>query len=308
MSASIKRYHHFSSSMAGTHIATSLSSGQAASVIAASIPQELFSNIVRHVIKVDVDGWLPHVSLRGQLNCALVCVYWAQEIRQSLYDKRAVWLVTEEQAKGFRKLLVHRGSKRLTPILDMIADINIRQNAHSRAWHHILLCLIPFIPPYKLRRLHIYGQRSVGPPSPHWGVPKRLPSFTTPYRRLWLSNLRFASLHALVTLLRQFPCLEELDLLYLRWDDNDIHAQAHPLPLITPQRRQPLLSRITMSECGDDALLFLHLAQLRPHGHSLLKTLSDEDQGAVSEIINVVWLAGVQDVWRIDFTVTSLSG
>lgn len=294
--------------MDGTHTPTSLSSGQARRVTAADIPPELYWNILRYVIrfKFDSNEYLPNDNLRRQLNCSLVCVYWAQEIRRSLYGKRIVWISTERQAKAFRKLVVHRGSERLTPIVDMIDHIDVQQDPDSRSWHHILLHLIPAIPPHKFRGLHVCGSSSVGPQSPHWGIPKRLPSFTTLYRRLNLRYLRFSSLHALVTLLRQFPRLEELNLNQLSWDDDDMHALAHLLP--STQRKHPLLSKIYLWRCGDIALLFLHLAQFRPYGHSLLKTLSDDDQGAVAEIISSVCVARVKHIYGVDLTVTALSG
>lgn len=274
-------------------------------VTAADIPPELHWNILRYVIAFGGDRFLPSVYLRGQLNCSLVCVYWAQQIRQSVYDKRRVWIFTEKQAKDLRKLVVHRGSERLTPIVDMIADIEVWHDADSRSWHHILLCLIPRIPPHKFWKLYIYayGDRSVGPRSPHWDVPMRLSSFTTPYRRLDLSYLRFPSLHALVTLPRQFPCLEELNISDLTWNDNDMHAPAHALPSTTPQRKHPLLSNITVGYCTDKTLLFLHLSLLRPYGLSLLNTLSDEDQGALAKTIN-----GVARSQDIALTVVALSG
>lgn len=301
--------------MEGTHTSTSLSSRQAIRATAANIPPELFWNILRYVIEFHEDNNLPNGDLCGQMNCSLVCVYWAQEIRRSLYDKRIVWIRNEKHAKGLRKLVVHRGSERLTPIVDMIAHINVIHDVKSRSWHHILMCLIPAIPPHKFRKLAIYSNfPTSSPQSSHWGVPKRLPSFTTPYSSLHLSNVRFPSLHALVSLLRQFPRLEELDLALLRWDDEDMNAPAHALPSTTPQLERncnrPLWSTIKLRECacGDNTLLFLHLAQLRPYGHSLLKTLSNNDQDAVAEIINVFSLGGAKDGHWINFTVAALSG
>lgn len=188
--STLRKGSHCSVPMADTHITSSLSSVQAAHVTAADIPPELFRNIVRHVTDFDADERLPcttgtSIALGEQLNCSLVCVYWAQEVRRSLYDKRRVWICTERQAKGFRKLVVHRSSKRLTPILDMIAHIDVYHTTDSRSWQHILLCLIPAISPHKFRQLRISGPSS--PRSLHWGVPKCLTSFTTPYRALELS-------------------------------------------------------------------------------------------------------------------------
>lgn len=305
--------------MAGTHIATSPPPGQARGVTAADIPQELFRNILRNVIELDVDDTLPNPKLRGQLNPSLVCVYWAQEILRSVYDRRKMRIETEKQAKAFRKLVVHRGSERLIPIVEMIDHIDVQHNTEFRSWHHILLCLIPAIPPHKFRQLQI---KSSGEPanvsfsaslcSPHWRVPKRLPSFSTSYRRLELVSLRFSSLHALTAFLRQFPHLEELSLMYLTWEDNNMNAPVRVLPSTAAHHSRPLLSKIQLSGCSDSTLLLLYLAQSRLYGLSLLKNLPGEDQGAITGMLNGVREAAVlqrTDVGvSIDYTTTPLSG
>lgn len=221
-----------------------------------------------------------------------MCVYWAQQCRRILFHEGAIDISSYKQAAEFRRIIVTAGSTRLTPIINLIATVDVAYSIHPDlpSWHHILGYLVPLIPPNKFGSLAILGPSSTPLRSPHWGVPRSLPAFITPYREFWLSDMHFPSLYILLSLLRQLPRLEDLNLSNLTWDTETV-VPAPTKPRKSSRREYPVLCKIYLLGCEHSALLFSHVMQLGPNAGSLLRTLSDEDKEAIVETVNGVCAA-----------------
>ena len=82
----------------------------------------------------------------------------------------------------------------------------------------------------------------MAPRSPHFGIPLSFPRYMIPYRRLELDNLRFASPRVLAGFLCHFPCLEELTLWSLAFDQDELPVPQHTpagAPATPSQIRRP---------------------------------------------------------------------
>ena len=101
---------------------------QAAPSRAADLPQELFANIIRHLHISFRDRLIPSMYLRhtGLGSGSLVCLYWAQQCRQVLYQGRNIRIRSMKHAVKFRELVTGAGCKRLKPIVDMIGSVDVR--------------------------------------------------------------------------------------------------------------------------------------------------------------------------------------
>lgn len=264
----------------------------------ADIPPELFPNIIRHLAVSGLREWdlLPSSLLH---NYTLVCTYWAQECRRRIYHERTIWIASEESAKRFRELVVSTSSKRLTPFVELIAEVIVGYHIlgetprnRCRYWHHILGFLVPLIPAHKFRRLSIEVlAQSEKQRTPHWTLSRPLSSSVMPFRELHLSYLHFQALRNLLRLLHQLPRLEQLVLTGLTWGDDNVPARRSPT---AKQRAQPMthsLRKIALDGCQDNHLLFPHLVQSGRDGGSLLRTLSDVEGLIVAEVMGSAYAA-----------------
>lgn len=275
---------------------------------AADIPPELFPNILQHVCLLGERSTLPHqYGPVGTEDCSRVSVYWAQACRENLFEGRTIKIDTIKHAVVFRELVVGHGSKRLTPIANMIAKVKVWHDMdhvtdNVRSWHHIVGALAGRIAPDKFKELRIEGPQRHNDSkfqnhhrklrsSPHWGIPN-LPSFNTPYRELRLWQLHLSSIRALLAILRHFSRLEVLHLYELTWNDSegdvlalvDVPAQSRPLD--TARSKRPLLSWIDIQACQNNALLFSQVAQYtRTNGTWPLQMLADADQTSIVRMI-----------------------
>lgn len=255
---------------------------------AADIPPELFPNILRYVCSLDEGDFLPYrYGAVGTANCSLVSVYWAQSCRESVFRGRRIVIESRKEAVVFRELVVGRGSQRLTPIADMIAEVSLWHEMTQRtpdacSWHHIVGALAGQIAPHKFKKLYIIGR----------SISTNLPSFITPYRELLLRGSHLPSPRALFAILRRFSRLEVLELRNVTWDDSeddmlamtDVPAQSRPLDVARTKR--PLLSRIIIHRCQNNALLFFQVVQFtRTNGTWPLQTLADADQTSIVRMI-----------------------
>lgn len=271
---------------------------------AADLPPELFPNILQYVCTLDEGHTVPRkFDPVGTENCSLVSVYWAQACRENVFRGRPIWIGSRKAAVVFRELVVGRGSRRLTPIADMIAEVSVWRDDHARSWHHIVGALAGRIAPHKFKHIHITGTSDLSSDdadrrrvrwSPHWGIPN-LPSFTTPYRKLTLWGLHLPSPRALLAILRHFARLEVLGLYSLTLDGSEggvlalIDAPAQSRPLDVARAKRPLLSRIDIDECQNNALLFSQVAQYtRTNGTWPLQMLADADQTSIVRMVKGV--------------------
>ena len=264
------------------------------------IPRDLFSNIIWYICsdgprKYFYDEKLPS----DMLSSALVCVFWAEECRRLMYRDIAVNITTMAQAVRFRDIVTGSAKhKQFTPIGDLIKSVDVTYSLKDgeEPWFHVVGLLAPHLEPHKLGKLFFttaknYHDNQISPIYMHtsrtirslyWNIPRSLPSFATPYRKVMLYELHFASTRTIVTIVRQFKLLRELELSRLTWD-HDTPADVQWAPCDPPTK--DFLSSIKVERCKDNVSLF---RQLWYHGPSpnLLQTLSNADQETLHMLID----------------------
>lgn len=235
--------------------------------VAARFPPELFLNVIQYVSTRDGGREFEWYGDPDLSRCSLVCLYWAQKCRHKRFEGKYASIATAQTAALFVSAALSTGSKRLKPIIDILAGISVQHELRfqPQSWHHIL---VPRIPPHKLHWLVIDGpaQGSLPPRqfrSPHIGLPRSLPAIWLPYPYLALRDMHFASMADLLHLVRNFRCLEVLELRRLTWDGEDAALQ-HLAP--PASRSPPSLSCIRVAGCPADFSLFSHVTRT----HNLL--------------------------------------
>lgn len=279
---------------------TPLSSLPKKRITAAHLPPELFRDIIQYVCGHN-EGEVSPVRLEAPLNtrkCSLVCLYWAQQSRRAQFRNRAVIIESRKQARGLWEIVMSSSSARLVPIVTLIGELWVRYlpgkldkaDKWPFPWYDILFTLIPKIPREKFAWLDIEASPrtssscSLCPssfPSSSVAHPQ-LPAsrYSAPFRVLYLNNMHFASVRDIINFTCRFRHVEQLYFSHLTWDKGG----SPWLPRTATLNQAPLISRISVNSCQDDALLFLQL-QFGHIGGSLLRTLPKEDQKIIASMI-----------------------
>lgn len=262
-------------------------------VTAANIPPELFPRII-HFVSTDARGEWHSDSDRALQNCSLVCAFWAEKARRMLHHERVIMIGSRLQAELFRQVVITTGSKRLTPVITLIAgiDVLVYLGLDARSWHHILGLLVPLIPAEKFHHLSIDGTPSFSPKklrTPHWTVPAPLCRSITPYKALYLHGSRFESINDVLMLCSHFPRVERLYLAQLTWNvDSNAHGASRTQ--VANTHGHGVLSSMYLKGCPDNTLLLCQLLQSGPQ-RTFMHALSGADQAVVISLLEGITAA-----------------
>lgn len=274
------------------HSPTSSSPRAMSTSAATRVPEELFPFIIQHLPIEFRYGrqFLPNDEIRdsGVVVGSLVCMYWAEKCREMLFRGRTVEIESMKSAVGLRNLVVGAGCKRLTRLADMIGYVDVVHDLKrdGRSLYQILGAVIP---PSKFREFRVCGPRSalhagLRLRTPYWGVGRPLPQFVTPYRRLELYKLHFASISDVICFVDQFPHIEELVLWQLTWDETGVDAPNMPNVIPPPDTRHRSLRSIQLGRCADNLILW-RLVALGSKPRTPLQLLSPVDRRAVLDLV-----------------------
>lgn len=228
---------------------------------AADLPPELFPLILDY-LRTDVRGiYLGYdpkrdVWVRDMMSCSLVCLYWANLCREYLFSdwtlvikSLAEFLTLESYAAG--------GCTRLVQLHRFIRRFKVEQTWDSAAWCYRIhkSCLI------QSGETHLFLSGPVPSHlprsayrSPHWSLPRSLPSCYLPFPNVTLRDIQFPCLSDLLALLSHFKHSERyITLESVTWAEVDIHG-----PVRTFGRRQETRRRypiLSARGCTDNAVV-----------------------------------------------------
>lgn len=217
------------------------------------------------------------------LCCALVCIEWAKRFRPLAYGGLN-WIESERSARRLRDLVMGPCSDRLTPLVELIGELRVWADASDkRSWHRRLTSLAR-IPDDKFAEIYIPGS-DTSPPlfrSLHWGIPSPARDLPSPYRRVALENLRFASVEHIFQIVRKLPRLEELELYRLSWAEDTPRGNTAPR-----QQARSVLTRVKVVFCPDASLLLLRLLLIEGSARvaNPLQVLPPPDQSAIIQLV-----------------------
>lgn len=174
-------------------------------------------------------------------NWSLVSIDWANTVRQWWFFRHEAFLCSRDE---FELLIEHieHGSTRLNMLSDVVQYWRLRQDWHSRSWCHQWSMLFHRRQPLSKKSEDSPIGQSITlqgpipshfPPSafhsPHWSLPRSLPSCFLRFTSVTLSDIHFPSLANFSKLIRHFAHLNGLSLQDVVVDNLD----AVSLPCIT---------------------------------------------------------------------------
>lgn len=196
---------------------------------AAAIPQELFDNIIRYINTHENGEARKGGRIAYELaKCALVSVHWAEVSRKLLYAGEGSWgtIRSLSQLKGL-SCSARKGSKRLTPVHKLLQQLEVEQTWGTRSWiHNIYLAHFD----RDRNELRLTGPEAYGLPplpvsalrSPHWSVPRTLPSCFLNFSSLDLFRVHFPALSDFAKLVKHFVRTEIFYFRRVTWDVTDV--------------------------------------------------------------------------------------
>lgn len=222
---------------------------------AADIPQELFDNIIWYIDTNSYGGAGAGGDVAYELaNCALVCAHWAEVSRKVLYagEGSRARIQSLSQLRGLEGY-VRKGSKRLTPVHKLLRRLGAEQTWGTRSWIHNIY---PSQFDRDANTLRLTGPKSDGLPpppasalrSPHWSVPKTLPSCFLNFSTLDLVNVHFPALSDFAKLVKHFVRTHTFDFYEVTWDVTDVVIPSRALS-------HSKLLEVEAYNCTDDHVL-----------------------------------------------------
>lgn len=203
---------------------------------------------------------------------SLVCLFWAEHCRKVLYNGKRVNIKSRKSAERFMALVARKRNLvgRLTPLLELIAHINVNCSLSRDSWIHLLA--MPYVA-NKLRRLLISGRslrNNLDFPrellqSPHCGIPPSIPMppSLTPYSLVGLDNIQFQSFRHASKFLQHFRATEDVRTYFLHWPESTHINAVVTLPL-RMKRKRPLRS-VWAIGCTHNARICVQMASLDPN-------------------------------------------
>lgn len=240
---------------------------------ASDLPPELIPYIISYIGTRDngSDGYYGDDNRLILSRSSLVCLFWAEHCRKVLYSGRTVGIESRKSAERFMALVAPKRHRvgRLTPLLELIAHINVSCDLGRDSWIHLLA--MPYVA-NKLQRLLISGSRlrdnldfpRVLLQSPHCGIPPSIsmtPSLT-PYSLVGLDNIQFQSFRHALKFLQHFRAAEDVRTYLLHWPESTHFNAAVTLPL-RMKRKRPL-RRVQAIGCTHNAHICIQTASLDP--------------------------------------------
>lgn len=226
---------------------------------AADLPPELFPLILDY-LRTDNRGYeeyIREVWVRDMMSCSLVCLYWANRCREYLFRGHEVVIKSLAEFLTLESYATD-GCTRVVPFYDVIRRFTVEQTWDSAAWCYRIStsCLIRS----GETRLVLSGPVPSHLPraayrSPHWSLPRSMPSPYLPFTNVTLRDIHFPCLSDLLALLRHFKHSEcDIILERVTWAEVDIHG-----PVRTFGRRQETRQRhwpvVIAGGCTDNAVV-----------------------------------------------------
>ena len=267
------------------------------SSLAASIPPELFKNILAYVGSAGRPGYVSDgvrtyfdVDVRReemkQLSaCALTCVYWAQSTRERMFQ--FLILRSSKDMSGYLSLLRAAQSPRIPPICDILQYLAVYYTLGDHPWFHNLTGLWAR---YRVSHLDQIELHITGPARPafvtassrgsmlhplFFAAPRTLPvvwpkscNFS-----LHIENIHLPNPTVLSNLLQDCLSLrlDHVKCTNLTWDfDPVLQARATPssIGLEYACRTADKYLNVLVSGCTDDTLVAAMLKSVRHHEFS----------------------------------------
>lgn len=185
------------------------------------------------------------------MNCSLVCLDWAHRCRPRLIRAKFTTIISLADLTALESL--DTGSTRLVPINKLLKHrIHWEQDWESQSWcykahnspvkhwskHNDFLCRGPV--PAHLPRSACR--------SPHWALPRSMPSCYLPFEDVTLRHIRFPCLSDLGALARHFTSSCLLHLEHITWNSTNTPVFSRPV------KTKPRLVAVRAEGCQDNAL------------------------------------------------------
>lgn len=231
------------------------------------------------------ERWWRAEGRRNVLSCALVCLYWANKCRQTLFRQDAAFssfqptIVRSASQLDELEFGLRRDKSRLQPITDLIDGWYIEQDWKSASW-----CHRQHITPFKPRRNRGFESRHLAlmgpipshlPPSalqsPHWSLPRSVPPCFSPFTHVYLTGLHFPAFASLIKLLKHFRFIEHLRLQQITWGVEDFSPMT-PLSCVSAGT----LRRVAALQCADNALVCVQASRAVGTVHAFSQLSSTE--------------------------------
>lgn len=265
---------------------------------AADLPPELFPLILDYLCtdvrgddEDDRDVWV-----QDMMSCSLVCLYWANRCREYLFRGHEVVIKSLAEFLTLESYAAD-GCTRLVPLYDVIRRFTVEQTWDSAAWCYRI---------YKSRLRALRWSELVlrGPVpshlpraayrSPHWSLPRSMPSCYLPLFNFTLHDIHFPCLSDLLALLRHFKHSEGfITLESVTWAEVDIHG-----PVRSFGRRQEMRGRdwptVIAGGCTDNTvvcILATGALETCPMSH-----LRETELANISALVRVITGMGSDDI------------
>lgn len=199
---------------------------------------------------------------------SLVCLFWAEHCRKVLHN--TVKITSRKSAKRFMDAVVSKRNRvgRLTPLLKLIAHIDVDCELSRDSWIHFLG--MPHVA-IKLRHLNISGRHLKEDfprqllQSPHCGIPPSIPMTPslTPYCGVSLEDIQFQPFRHALKFLQHFRVAQSIRVIAVDWPKPTHFDTVVILPL-RMKRKRPL-RRVQALGCTHDAHICVRVASLDPN-------------------------------------------
>lgn len=265
-------------------------------LLAASIPQELFRNILFYMSDAS-DGKLRRVSegpssndtLAGLKQCSLVSRFWASECRKRLFSGKILVIKCYDDADMLRRYTI-QGCARLTPVHQLITRIDVYQGYHQSPFLRLLY--LPVIQE-KLAWLEIQGPspHQFNPAkldTPHWNSP---PSIVLPRSFLKhgvnVANLDLPSFHHVTKYISHFSSVTHLNLDGITWKGEMPTSLPYKSDVVSRRQVKAHSMCITTYENKDNLLLALTALMLT--WQCPLHRVSDVERACMIAFMDLLW-------------------
>lgn len=253
----------------------------------AYLPTELLPHVLKYIGTADngslrlYTGGMENLQEeygREMERCTLVCVDWANRCRQRLFYKRIFDLRSAADLAAL-EALTKRGSTRLIPLVSPISGFHVMQNWEKGSWCHKLTHTFLHTRTMRpnTRYLALLGPFPPGLPpaalrSPHWSLPRTMPSTFTQFTAVHLRNIHFPSLFDIAKITKHFKLTHTLRFERVTWDKDDIETLAPIRPVSNAS-----LTKVDAITCTNDLVICIEASHLL--GSSIpFRELSQEDQ------------------------------
>lgn len=213
-------------------------------------------------------------TLRGLRTGSLVCRYWSNLCRRSIFYGATLRVRSPDDANALLKYAM-TGCSSLSPICMLIGRLKVRQcyEASTSFLHrlHYLTLLNS--------RLHLFELTLSGPipnrfprhnlGTPHWGVPPAIatPPSLLPFERIYAENIHLPSFkHAVKYVMNFARAKDRVTCDKMTWDQSTVIPVAIPrvLKKSCPPNQDEADVEILALRCTDNFLLCLYVALARP--------------------------------------------